>query len=77
MAREHFRDKMSLRKRPVLIMNFVVCVSTERQVTHMKKGLTELVFILDRSGSMVWRVTRLVALTECSESRKRKRAKQM
>lgn len=26
-----------------------MCISTERQVTHMKKGLTELVFILDRS----------------------------
>ena len=29
-----------------------MCISKERQVTHMKKGLTELVFILDRSGSM-------------------------
>ena len=29
-----------------------MCVSDERQVLHMKKGLTELVFILDRSGSM-------------------------
>ena len=54
MERGRFRDKMSLRKRPVLFMNFVICVyQQERQVTHMKKGLTELVFILDRSGSMV------------------------
>lgn len=53
MAREHFRDKMSLQKRPVLYINFVICVyQRKRQVTHMKKGLTELVFILDRSGSM-------------------------
>ena len=53
MAREPFQDKMSLRKRPVLFMNLVICVyQRERQVTHMKKGLTELVFILDRSGSM-------------------------
>ena len=53
MERGRFRDKMSLRKRPVLFMNFVICVyQQERQVTHMKKGLTELVFILDRSGSM-------------------------
>lgn len=29
-----------------------MCLSKERKVTHMKKGLTELVFILDRSGSM-------------------------
>ena len=29
-----------------------MCISKERQVTHLKKGLTELVFILDRSGSM-------------------------
>lgn len=26
--------------------------SNESEVLHMKKGLTELVFILDRSGSM-------------------------
>ena len=29
-----------------------MCISKERKVTHMKNGLTELVFILDRSGSM-------------------------
>lgn len=53
MEREHFRDEMSLRKRPVLLINFVICVyQQKRKVMHMKKGLTELVFILDRSGSM-------------------------
>ena len=53
MEREHFRDEMSLRKRPVLFINFVICVyQQKRKVMHMKKGLTELVFILDRSGSM-------------------------
>lgn len=53
MVRGRFQGKMSLRKRPVLLMNFVICgYQTERQVSHMKKGLTELVFILDRSGSM-------------------------
>lgn len=44
---------MSLQKRPVLFMNLVICVyKQERKATHMKKGLTELVFVLDRSGSM-------------------------
>jgi hypothetical protein len=29
-----------------------MCTSKEGKVTHMKKGLTELVFILDTSGSI-------------------------
>lgn len=35
----------------------------------MKKGLTELVFIIDRSGSMAdWRMTPSAVLIPCSES---------
>lgn len=53
MAKGHFRDENV----PSEATSFVsiicnMCISTERKVTHMKKGLTELVFILDRSGSM-------------------------
>ena len=53
MAKEHFRDENV----PSEATSFVsiicnMCISTERKVSHMKKGLTELVFILDRSGSM-------------------------
>lgn len=32
MEREHFRDKMSLLKRPVLLLNFVICIYQKKQV---------------------------------------------
>lgn len=52
-GREHYRSKNVPSEATSFVRNFSnMCISNERQVTHMKKGLTELVFILDRSGSM-------------------------
>ena len=53
MAKEHFRDENVPSEATSFVSIFCnMCISTERKVSHMKKGLTELVFILDRSGSM-------------------------
>ena len=53
MERERFQDKNVSSEATSFVSEFCnMHISIERQVMHMKKGLTELVFILDRSGSM-------------------------
>ena len=52
MEKGHSLNKMSLWKRPVSFSFFVLCVYQKKGGMHMKKGLMELVFILNRSGSM-------------------------
>lgn len=53
MARGRSQDKNVPSEATGFVMKFCnMCISKERQVSHMKNGLTELVFILDRSGSM-------------------------
>ena len=52
MEKGHSLNKMSLWKRPVSFAFFVSYVYQKKGGMHMKKGLMELVFIVDRSGSM-------------------------